>query len=246
MKAMILAAGLGTRLKPLTDTIPKALVKVHGMPMLEITLRKLIRCGFDEIIINVHHFPEQIIKFLKENNNFGIPVYISDETKELLDTGGGIARASWFLDGYEPVLIHNVDVLSKIDLNELMSFHQENEALVTTAVSKRKTKRYLVFDSDGKLTGWKNIESGDVRQVQDCPLNDEDELLAFSGIHVLSGKFFDHLSEKGRFNIIDAYLRLACNHKILAFKHEPGIWFDLGSIERIHEFEKNNDLPAFL
>lgn len=246
MKAMILAAGLGTRLQPLTDTTPKALVKIHGVPLLEIILRKLIRYGFDEIIINVHHHTDQILLFLKKNNNFGIPIFISDESEELLDTGGGIAHASWFLKGIEPVLIHNVDVLSKIDFSELMSFHLKNHSIATIAVSHRDTKRYLVFDGCDQLVGWKNLESGEYRPVEGHHPCEDDQILAFSGIHVLDGEFFKHVSESGKFNIIDAYLRLAAAQKIMAFKHDAGIWYDLGSVDRIREFERNNKLSPYL
>ncbi|MBR5193864.1 MAG: NTP transferase domain-containing protein, partial [Bacteroidaceae bacterium] len=157
MKAMIFAAGLGTRLKPLTDHMPKALVPVAGKPMLEHVILKLIASGFDEIVINVHHFAEQIIEFLKEKNTFGIKIWISDETEELLDTGGGIKKASSLLN--EPFLVHNADILSNVDLKALYDFHIASENDATLLVSPRKTVRYLLFDQTTRLCGWINKDT---------------------------------------------------------------------------------------
>ena len=154
---MIFAAGLGTRLKPLTDHMPKALVPVAGKPMLEHVILKLIASGFDEIVINVHHFAEQIIDFLKEKNNFGIKIWISDETEELLDTGGGIKKASSLLN--EPFLVHNADILSNVDLKTLYDFHIASENDATLLVSPRKTVRYLLFNQTNRLCGWINKDT---------------------------------------------------------------------------------------
>ena len=154
---MIFAAGLGTRLTPLTDHMPKALVPVAGKPMLEHVILKLIASGFDEIVINVHHFAEQIIDFLKDKNNFGIKIWISDETEELLDTGGGIKKASSLLN--DPFLVHNADILSNVDLKPLYDFHLASESAATLLVSPRKTVRYLLFDQTHRHCGWINKDT---------------------------------------------------------------------------------------
>ena len=164
MKALIFAAGLGNRLKPLTDTTPKALLPVDGKPMLEHVILKLKDAGFDQITVNIHHFGQQIIDFLKEKNNFGIDIHISDEREYLLDTGGGIKHAAEFLDGDEPFMVHNVDIFSNVDFRELYKKHLESNALATLLVSKRKTSRYLLFNQEDKLCGWRNRETGEVIQ----------------------------------------------------------------------------------
>src|ERR1035437_430043 len=156
MKAMIFAAGLGTRLKPITDNLPKALVPITGKPLLEHTILKLKSAGFDEIIVNIHHFPDQIIDFLKVNNNFGIRIEVSDERDQLLDTGGGIRKAKQFFDNGEPFLVHNVDILSNVDLAELYNQHLRTNSLATLVVSQRDTFRYLLFDNNLRLNGWIN------------------------------------------------------------------------------------------
>lgn len=163
MRAMIFAAGLGTRLKPLTDTMPKAIVPVAGKPMLEHVITKLKSSGFDDIIINIHHFGEQIIDFLQANNNFGVNIRISDEREMLLDTGGGIKRALELFPTDEPVLIHNVDILSDVDLNALYGFHLRSGNDATLMVSERKTSRYLIFDKEDRLCGWINKGSGETK-----------------------------------------------------------------------------------
>ena len=163
MKAMIFAAGLGTRLKPLTDNTPKALLPIRGKPMLEHVILQLKNAGFDQIAINIHHLGDQIIDFLAANNNFGIQIYISDERDYLLDTGGGIKHAAPFLQGDEPFLIHNVDIISNIDLRALYNHHLETNPLATLLVSKRKTSRYLLFNKENKLCGWRNRETGEVK-----------------------------------------------------------------------------------
>ena len=157
MKAMIFAAGLGTRLRPLTDNMPKALVPVAGKPMLERVILRLKEAGFNEITVNIHHFGEQIIDFLRAHDNFGTEIHISDERGMLLDTGGGIKKARPFLDGQEPFLVHNADILTDIDLAGLYRHHLESDAESTLLVSERKTSRYLLFDDDYHLHGWINI-----------------------------------------------------------------------------------------
>lgn len=208
---MIFAAGLGTRLKPLTDTMPKALVPVGGKPLLQHTLEKLKLSGFDEIIINVHHFAEQIIDFVEQKNHFGIRIVFSDEREMLLDTGGGIKKASWFFDDDQPFLVHNVDILSNIDLHDLYAFHLKTHSPATLVCSRRQTSRYLLFDGENHLKGWINEKTGEVKS----PFPNFDpkvhQKLAFSGIHMLQPVVFHYMKNfPDQFSIIDFYLSI-CN-----------------------------------
>ncbi len=212
MKAMILAAGLGTRLRPLTDDRPKALVNVAGQTMLEITLRRLRSFGVNEAIVNVHHFADIVIDYLKANANFGMRIEISREPV-LLDTGGGLKNAGWFFlesaaSMDEPFILHNVDVISTIDLGRMIEFHTEHHALATLAVQQRQTSRYLLFDEQDLLSG-RRVEGVEDRQAELVRPAAEVQSLAFSGIHVISPHLFAKMREEGAFSIIDAYLRLA-------------------------------------
>lgn len=208
MKAMIFAAGLGTRLKPLTDHTPKALVCVAGRPMLEHVILKLKTSGFTEVVVNIHHFGQQIIDFLEANQHFGLTIHISDERGQLLDTGGGIKKASVFFQGDEPFLVHNVDILSNTDLRALYLHHQAEKNDATLLVSNRTTSRYLLFDENNRLQGWLNKKTGETRPEN---LNDtagKYAEYAFSGIHVLSPSIFRYMDARwtGKFSIIDFYL----------------------------------------
>ncbi len=206
MKAMIFAAGLGTRLKPLTDTMPKALVPVAGKPMLEHVIGKLKAAGFDELIINVHHFADQIRTFLSENNNFGLNIVLSDETDELLDTGGGLQKAASLLGENEAgYLIHNVDILSNCRLDELMKHHREHQTHATLLVSKRKTARYLLFDNENRLQGWINKDTGQTKPEGFVYEAGKYREYAYSGIQVVSPSLFPTLPA-GKFSIVDFYL----------------------------------------
>ena len=243
MKAMIFAAGLGSRLKPLTDTMPKALVPIAGHPMLEHVILKLKAAGFTEIVINIHHFGEQIIDFLKTNNDFGLTIHISDERDYLLDTGGGIKHAAAFLQGNEPFLIHNVDILSDIDLRALYNHHIETNPLATLLVSKRNTSRYLLFNKENKLCGWRNRETGEVKSFYpDFDPNQYNEY-AFSGIHVLSPKIFDWMEEwTGKFSIINFYLAVCAKTPIQAFEQADLRILDIGkpdALELAQDFIKD-------
>lgn len=230
MKAMILAAGLGTRLRPLTDHRPKALVEVAGRTMLEITLSRLRAFGVCDVIINVHHFPDMILDYLKANHNFGMRIEVSREDV-LLDTGGGLKKASYFFredsKGIErPLILHNVDVMSTIDLPRMVQFHNENRALATLAVQDRKTSRYLLFDEQLQLCGRR---SGHDQKDELARSSQPVQALAFSGIHVISPRLFAMMTEEGVFSIITSYLRLAaCGEKILAFRADDYYWRDLG------------------
>jgi len=233
MKAMILAAGLGTRLRPLTDDRPKALVEIAGRTLLEITLARLRAFGICDVIINVHHFADMVVEYLKTNNNFGMRIAISRE-EVLLDTGGGLKKAAYFFGDdssgrQEPFILHNVDVISTINLQRMLQFHAENRALATLAVQDRETSRYLLFDKAGELCGRRSGREKTelVRSAE--PL----QALAFSGIHVISPRLFALMSEEGgAFSIITSYLRLAARgERILSFRTDEYYWRDLGKPE---------------
>lgn len=230
MKAMILAAGLGTRLRPLTDDRPKALAEVAGRTLLEMTLTRLRSFGIREVIINVHHFADMILDYLNENNYFGMRIEISRE-EVLLDTGGGLKKAAWFfLEGSQPsggpFLLHNVDVISTIDLGRMVQFHTENGALATLAVQKRETSRCLLFDEGLQLCGRR---AGGEQKTELVRSVARMEALAFSGIHVVSPRLFAMMKEEGVFSIITSYLRLAAQEeRIMAFRADQYYWRDLG------------------
>jgi NDP-sugar pyrophosphorylase family protein len=227
---MILAAGLGTRLRPLTDTRPKALVDVAGRTLLEITLSRLRSFGVSEVIVNVHHFADKVVEYLKANKNFGMRIEVSREDV-LLDTGGGLKKAAWFfledptrLD--EPFLLHNVDVISTIDLARMLQFHKEHRALATLAVQTRETSRYLLFDDHLRLCG---RGAGRDQKPEIVRPSDQMQPLAFSGIHMISPRLLPMLTEEGIFSIIPSYLRLAAQgENILAFRADDYYWRDLG------------------
>lgn len=229
---MVLAAGLGTRLRPLTNDRPKALVEVAGRTLLEITLTRLRSFGITEVIVNTHHFAEWMAEFLKAHDNFGMRVEISHEP-ELLDTGGGLKQAAPFFlasgDLDEPFLLHNVDVVSSIDLAAMVQFHVAQGALATLAVMERESSRQLLFDGQGQLCG-RRIKGTDevVRPVGEV------RALAFSGIHVLSPRIFGDLNQQGAFSIIDAYLQLAAKgERIAAYRVDNCYWRDLGRVESL-------------
>ncbi len=228
MKAMIFAAGMGTRLLPLTRHKPKALVEVNGKPLLQHLIERMKRSGINEIIVNVHHHSDQILQFLKSNNNFDIHVAVSDETEKLLDTGGGLKEAAWFFNDGNPFILHNVDVITNLDLGEMFKFHLDSRALATVAVRSRKTSRYLLFDHDMRLGGWENVKTGDAIIVEK---GTELNRFAFSGVHVIDPAFLSMMSETGRFSIIDVYLRLAGSHIIKGFLHDNTDWIDVGKAE---------------
>lgn len=243
MKAFILAAGLGTRLRPLTNNTPKALIRANDIPLMEIVIKQLKKYGFNEILINVHHFANQIINFLKEKNNFDIDIQISDETEKLLDTGGGLKKASWFFNKKEPFLLYNVDVISNINLSELYRTHIISKVLATLAVRNRKTFRYLMFDKNHTLCGWQNIKTGEKRIVRE---NSGDlNPLAYSGIQIISPGIFQLIDQiegfskpNAKFSIIELYLQLAKNNKITGFRHDSTFWIDMGKMESFEKIKK--------
>jgi NDP-sugar pyrophosphorylase family protein len=239
MKAMILAAGLGTRLRPLTNDRPKALVEINGRTLLELTLTRLRSFGIHDVIVNVHHFADMVVDYLKAHNNFGMRIAISREDV-LLDTGGGLKKAGWFFlerpeSSDEPFIVHNVDVLSTIDLRRMINDHREHGGLATLAVQKRKASRYLLFDESHTLCGRRSSEDGMPELVREAS---KFEASAFSGIHVISPRLFSKLSEDGAFSIITSYLRLAAKgEEIQAFSADEYYWRDLGRPEHIAQAE---------
>ncbi len=229
MKAMILAAGLGTRLRPITDTIPKALVEINGKTLLEHSIDHLQFFGVKEAIINVHHFPDMIIAFLKKKKNFGMKIEVSDERDALLDTGGGLKKASWFFEGGGPFVVRNVDVLSNLDLGVMLEFHQKHKPIATLAVRNRETSRYMLFNERFELIGWTNVSSGERK------LSRKDfkhmHPLAFSGIQILDPSVIPLINEEDRFSLISMYLRLSRDKRICAFTDNDSFWFDAGKRE---------------
>lgn len=240
MKAMILAAGLGTRLRPLTNDRPKALVEVGGRTLLEVTLTRLKEFGIREVIVNVHHFPDMIVDYLKSNDDFGMRIEISRE-EELLDTGGGLKKAGWFFqEGSacrdDAFVLHNVDVISTIDLRRMAQFHLEHKALATLAVQKRKTSRYLLFDAQLQLCGRRAGPDGVPDLVRNCQ---QVQALAFAGVHVISPRIFEQMTEHGAFSIIPTYLRLSARGQTIAgFAADEYEWRDMGRPENIAKAEK--------
>lgn len=248
MKAMIFAAGLGTRLYPITQSVPKALVEVNGTPLLGLVIKRLKYFGFDEIMVNVHHFPDLILDYLAENQNFGIHIEISDEREMLLDTGGGLKKASWFFEDGMPFLVHNVDIISTLDLGELYRAHCKDDAVATLAISERKTSRCLLFDKHRTLCGWRNLKTGEEKWARPS-LNADVPLLqaSFSGIHVIDPKIFGLISQEGKFSIIDTYLEVGKTHRIAGFCHEEKGWIDVGkpdTLEQAHAMLQDVTLAA--
>jgi NDP-sugar pyrophosphorylase family protein len=236
MKAMILAAGVGNRLRPLTETCPKALIDINGAPVLEIVIKRLIKAGCTEIIINVFHLADMIVDFLRARKNFGIRIDISLE-KELLDTGGGLKKAAAFFDDGQAFLLHNVDVLSNIDFKEMYHYHVENGALATLAVQSRQTGRYFLFDELDRLCGWEAVAENK-KMLARTPRGNTSRL-AFNGIHVISPEIFAKMSETGVFSINQTYLRLAGEgEKILAFHTDKYFWRDIGRLEKLEEIRR--------
>lgn len=234
MKAMIFAAGLGTRLKPFTENNPKALALVNGKPLLQRNIEYLRAAGINEIVINVHHFADQIMVFLEENNYFGIEITISDETDQVLETGGGLVKAKANFD--EDFLVMNVDILTDLNLTELIKSHQENNALVTLAVSDRNSSRKLYFNKQNELKGWRNLKTAEEIKAVNSLDNLRD--LAFSGIHVIHPNLFDKITEKGKFSIMKVYMDLMKTESILGFDHSGGVLIDVGRPESVIEAEQ--------
>lgn len=234
MKALIFAAGKGTRLKPFTDHHPKALATVNGVPLLERNIRFLQSFGINDFVINIHHFGDQIVDFLRKNDNFGAKIEISDERGELLETGGGLVFARKFLDFQEDFLIMNADILTDLNVSEFVKYHQEKKDFATLAVSDRKSSRKLLFNSEMVLRGWLNVETGEQRLSE---FNKGFKALAFSGIHCINPEIFNKIKRTGKFSIMEEYLDLMHTEQIQGFEHH-GILIDVGRPESVLEAEK--------
>lgn len=232
MKAMIFAAGLGSRLKPLTNDRPKALVEVCGEPLISNVIKKLKNAGVTDIIVNVHHFADQLTSYLLEND-FGVNISISNESRFLLDTGGGLKKASSFFNDGKPFFAYNVDIQSDIDLVKMYNQHLSSNALATLAVKSRKSMRFLLFDDNYQLSGWENLASKELRLIN--RKRDELNAFAFSGIQIIDPKVFDMFAEVGKFSIIDVYLRVADTECVKAYLHNDDYWFDLGTFKQLQE-----------
>lgn len=235
MKAFILAAGLGTRLYPFTSDRPKALVELKGKTLLERAIRKVSELEVSEIIVNVHHFGDQIINYLLENKNFGLPVTISDERDQLLDTGGAILKARPLLGENEPFLLYNVDVLSSVNLSDLLNFHNNNNGLATLSVRNRQTDRYLIFNPEMLLSGWRNMKTGE-EKLSRTGENLKD--FANSGIQIIRPEIFPLITESGKFSLIQLYLRLAKSEEIYGYLDTSDLWMDLGKPDQLIEAQK--------
>lgn len=234
MKAMIFAAGLGTRLKPFTSEHPKALAVVNNKPLLQRNIEYLKSYGINEFVINVHHFPEQITIFLRDHNNFGSKVTISDETDFLLETGGGLKKASPFLKGDEAFIVMNVDMLTNLNIKSMIDYHKSNKSLATLAVTQRDTSRYFLFNDKDELCGWKNVKTGEEKIKKNQPnLTPK----AFSGIHIIEPRIFDLIKQEGKFSMVDVYLDLCKDNIITGFDHSNDILIDVGKPESITKAE---------
>lgn len=233
MKAMIFAAGHGLRLRPITNTKPKALVEINGIPLLEIIIRKLIFYGFNDLIINIHYRAEMIIDFLKKKKNFDISINISDESDLLLDTGGGLKKASYFFNDGKPFIIHNVDVISDIDLEMLYREHSQNNALATLACMERNSTRQFIANSNDELCGWRNNQTGEVKMCREPGKNLKQ--VSFCGIQVINPELLGMIKEIGVFSIIDLYLRIASKYVIKLKPFNNAKWLDIGTPENLEK-----------
>jgi N-acetyl-alpha-D-muramate 1-phosphate uridylyltransferase len=230
MKSMIFAAGLGTRLGKITDVIPKALVNINGKSALQLAVEKCTKYGFEDIIVNVHHFADMVEEEVSRLNSLGFRVTISDEREMLLENGGGLYKAKWFFDN-RPFLLYNVDIISDLDLSELYHLHLQKKGLATLAVRHRPGKRFILVDGDGRLRGWKNIETGE-EILAGVTTSSELSVIAFSSMHIVEPEIFRYMKE-GKYSMIDLYLELAADHQIYTLKHDGGYWVDVGTPESL-------------
>jgi len=234
-KAIIFSAGLGTRFKPWTDTHPKALALVNGKSLLQRNIEYLQLYGIKDVVVNIHHFPEQIIEAIKINKGWGSNVMISDESDVVLETGGGLMKARHLLDGDQPFISLNVDILTNLDLHKLMAFHQQHRPLVTFGITNRKSSRVLLFDDNSRLCGWKNVATGETKISIDKPNLKE---MAYSCVVIYQSEIFSLIRQKGKFSIMDSYLDLAAEHVILGYDHSGDHLVDVGKPESVAVAEK--------
>ncbi len=232
--AMIFAAGLGTRLKPWTDHHPKALVLVNGKPLLQRNIEYLQGFGITKLIINVHHFADQVIDFLKAHDYFNCNITVSHEKEEPLETGGGLKKAAWFLQPHDPFFVINADILTSLDINAMLQFHRLHKPLVTLAVTNRKASRSFLFNDSDQLCGWRNNVSAQEKiSIHATPIIPK----AFSGIHIIDPAIFELITEEGKFSLVDLYLRLSQHYSIMGFDHSGDVLIDVGKPEAIEQAE---------
>ncbi|MBZ5857976.1 nucleotidyltransferase family protein [Flavihumibacter profundi] len=234
MKAMIFAAGLGTRFKPWTDEHPKALALVNGKPLLQRNIEYLQRFGITEVVVNVHHFANQVIAAIEKNKGWGSKVTISDETGEVLETGGGLLKARPLLEGNEPFVTINADILTDLDLNKLLAFHKAQQSLISFGITNRKTSRYFLFDETNRLCGWTNTRTGEQRIAIEKPGLHP---MAYSCVVVFEPAVFPLIRQRGKFSLVDTYLDLAPDHRIMGFDHTGDRLVDVGKPESVVEAE---------
>lgn len=235
MKAMIFAAGLGTRFKPFTDKHPKALAPVNGKSLLQRNIEYLQQYGIKDVVVNVHHFADQLIDAIKKSNGWGSNIIISDETDEVLETGGGLLKARKLLEGDEPFITTNADILTNLNIDHLLQYHKEQKALISFGVTNRKTSRYFLFDENNRLCGWRNTKTGEER----IPVNKPGLLeKAYSCVVVFEPSIFSLIKQTGKFSLVDVYLSLAAEHKIMAYDHTGDLLVDVGKPEAVAEAEK--------
>ena len=230
MKAMLLAAGLGTRLKPFTEEHPKALAVVNGKSLLQRNIEYLASFGITDVIVNVHHFPDQITDAILSNNGYGSRITISDERDQVLETGGGLLKARSFFDGSSPFVLMNVDILTDLDIGRMVDQHKASKALATLAVSNRQTTRYFLFNEEGHLCGWKNTKTGEQKIRKEASKYFEK---AFSGIHVIAPEIFALIRQRGKFSMVDVYLDLCKINTIMGFDHSTSKFIDVGKPESL-------------
>jgi NDP-sugar pyrophosphorylase family protein len=230
MKAMIFAAGLGKRLGKITEKTPKALVDINGKSALHLAVERCTSYGFDDIIINVHHFADMVEKEVNRLNKMGFRISVSDERDKLLENGGGLFKAKWFFND-KPFLLYNVDIISDLDLSVLYKLHIEKKGLATLAVRHRPGKRFIMVDKEGRLRGWRNIETGE-EILAGVATSSDLSVIAFSSMHIVEPEIFNYMKD-GKYSMIDLYLDLASDHKIYTLKHDEGYWVDVGTPESL-------------
>jgi MurNAc alpha-1-phosphate uridylyltransferase len=235
MKGMILAAGLGTRLKPWTDKHPKALALVNGKSLLQRNIEYLQQHNIYKVVVNVHHFADQILDAINTNKGWDSDITISDETDVVLETGGGLKKAASYLQSENTFILMNCDILTDLDLSKVINYHQQQKPLATLAVTDRKTSRYFLFNSDNQLCGWQNVTTGEEKISKSSATYNQK---AFSGIHVLSNKIFDVMKQEGKFSMVDVYLSLARAETIKCFDHSQSKFIDVGKPESILKAEE--------
>lgn len=238
MKAMIFAAGLGTRLLPLTNEIPKPLIKIGNIPLIEYAIKKISKYGFKDIIINVHHHFQKIIDYIESKNKFGFNITFSVEKEKLLDTGGGLKNAKWFFNDNMPFLVFNCDLVTDLNLSYFYNYHLEKKALCTLAVRKRETERYFLFNEKMILSGWLNKASG-----QRIIISTNDENLnpyAFSGVHIIHPDIFGLMPDKEIFSLVELYMNIGSENKIVGYEHSTDFWIDIGKINSLEKMSEHN------